>query len=134
MQRAAGLDTGLLVGGEHEFIRLQVLALPLALVQIQNQPGFGGEIRIRGDDPATMLPGPNRVLVEPAPERGCAEPLDQTCLADVSGEFLHAPARQRDVVGGRQFAGKSFNLHDQFWEGKDRGRPGRKRSSNPRRR
>ncbi len=66
MQTAAGLDAGLLVGRAPEFIRRQILALPLALVEIQNPSGFRGEIRIAGEDPAARLPGPDGILVDPS--------------------------------------------------------------------
>ena len=69
MQAAAGLDAGLFVSREHPFILAQCASLPLALIQIQDPPGFERKIRIPGKDPTAMLPGTNGVLMEPPPKR-----------------------------------------------------------------
>ncbi len=46
MLAAAGLNAGLFICGDHEFVVLQSAALPLAGVQIQHTAGLDGEIRI----------------------------------------------------------------------------------------
>src|SRR5713101_354626 len=69
----ASLDAGLLVGADHELVGFEVFALPLAGVEIEDAPGFGGEVRIAREDPGAVLPGPNGVFVEPAPHRLVAD-------------------------------------------------------------
>jgi len=42
------LDAGLLVGAEDTIGRVQGLAVPPALIQVEDAPGFGGEVRDGG--------------------------------------------------------------------------------------
>src|SRR4029450_11925043 len=53
---AACLDAGLLVGADDIGVRLQFLALEDPVVQVQDDPGFGGEVGIAGKDPGAVLP------------------------------------------------------------------------------
>jgi len=62
-----GLNAGLFIGGDHEFIVLQWLFLPLAGIEIQYAAGFGSEVRVAGKYPAAVVPRPNGVFVQPAP-------------------------------------------------------------------
>ena len=64
---AAGLNAGLFIGGDDEFIVLQRLVLPLAGVEIQYAPGLGGEVWVARENPAAVVPGPNGVFMQPAP-------------------------------------------------------------------
>src|SRR5712671_1642711 len=48
---AAGLNAGLLIGGDHKFVLLQLDALPLTGIEVQNASCLGGEIRIARKDP-----------------------------------------------------------------------------------
>jgi len=123
MESVPGLNTGLLIGRDHEFVLLRRLVLPLALVEIQNASGFGGKIRVARKNPTAMLPGANGVLMEPAPEGRVAERSDQARLADMLSQFAEAPTGQRLVVSGRQLARQGLNLHDQFWGEKTGGGP-----------
>jgi len=70
------LDAGLLVGAEHVITRPQCCAAPAALVEIENTAGLAGKIRIAWEDPCAMPPGAQRVLAEPALERGAADLRD----------------------------------------------------------
>lgn len=63
----AGLNAGFLVSADNEFIGFQGFVLPLPSIQIENAAGFGSEVWIAREDPATVLPGADRVFVEPAP-------------------------------------------------------------------
>jgi hypothetical protein len=123
MQPTAGLDAGLLVGREHEFIGVQFLSLPLMLIQIEDPTRFESEIGVAWKNPTAVLPRTNGVLVEPSPERRAAQLSDQSTLANVLAQFLQTPTRERDVMGGGQFAGQSFNLYDEFWGKKTGGDP-----------
>src|SRR5260370_23349 len=72
MLAAAGLNAGLFICGDHEFVILQCAALPLACIQIQYAASLNGEIGIAWKDPAAVIPGPNVVLMEPTPQRTAA--------------------------------------------------------------
>src|SRR5205823_11352178 len=65
----AGLDRGLLVTADDVVARVQQLAFPMPAVEIKDPPGLGGELRVTGEDPRAMLPGLDRVLRQPAPDR-----------------------------------------------------------------
>src|SRR4051794_35424698 len=67
MLAAAGLNAGLFIGGDHEFVILQCAALPLAGIQIQHPASLGGEIRIAWKDPTAVIPRSNGVFMEPTP-------------------------------------------------------------------
>jgi hypothetical protein len=60
---APGLNAGLLVGRDHELIVFQWLTLPLTGLQIEYAAGFVGEVGIAWKDPATVVTGPNGVLM-----------------------------------------------------------------------
>lgn len=60
---AAGLNAGLLIGRDNEFIVLERFVLPLAGVEIQDAPSFGGEFWIAGKDPTAVIPRPNGVFM-----------------------------------------------------------------------
>jgi hypothetical protein len=57
------LDAGFLVGRDHELIVFQRLTLPLARIHIKYAASFVSEVGIVWKDPATVIPGPNGVLV-----------------------------------------------------------------------
>jgi hypothetical protein len=65
----ARLDTGVLVGADHELISFQPLPLPTPGVEIQNAASLARELGIAGKDPAAMLPRADGIVVQPAPHR-----------------------------------------------------------------
>ncbi len=70
---AAGLDAGLLVGGEHEIVSTERLAFPETLVEVQEGAGFLEEARVARKDPGAMTPRAERVTTEPTPDSGAAD-------------------------------------------------------------
>ena len=68
MLAAAGLNAGLLIGRDDELIFLQGFAFPLTAIQIQNASRLGGKIRIPRKNPTPVIPGPNGILMQPAPK------------------------------------------------------------------
>src|SRR6266567_5034944 len=76
MRSPPGLDGGLLIDAEHVIPRPQSCTFPATLIEIEDAACFAGEVRVAREDPAAMTPGPQRVLPEPAPERGAADPGD----------------------------------------------------------
>src|SRR5881397_3711429 len=64
MDAGAGLDAGLLIGGDHELILLEPPPLPDALIEVEDPPGLDSEIRVARENPAAVLPRPNGILVQ----------------------------------------------------------------------
>ena len=64
---AAGLNTRLFVRGDDVIIGAKFGTLPDAFIEIEDRPGFVGEVRIAGKDPASMLSGAKSIAAEPAP-------------------------------------------------------------------
>ena len=117
------MNTGLFVGREHEFIVLQILALPVTLLEVQNPTGFEGKIGSAWKQPTAMLPRTNGIFMQPAPKRRATHLGDQARGAHVLPQFVQTPAGERDVLGGGQFARQGFNLHDEFWGKRTGGDP-----------
>jgi hypothetical protein len=68
--------------------------------------------RVAREDPATMAPGPERILAEPPPEGGPADLRDEPLGHHFSSQFGQRPARQRHTPAGRQLTGEGFDLDD----------------------
>jgi len=115
MLAAPGFDTSLLVCRDHELVVLEGLAVPTALMQIQNPARFKSKIGVAREDPGSMLPGTNGIFVQPAPNSAAANLSDQARPRDVLSQVGGAPPRERGIMSGGQFTGESFNLNDQFW-------------------
>src|ERR1039457_7032895 len=73
----AGLNAGVLVGGNHELVLLQGLAMPDSLVEIKQAAGFGGELGITRENPTTVKPRSDGVFMEPAPKSAITDFGDQ---------------------------------------------------------
>ncbi len=109
---------GLLVGADHIGVRLQLLALEDPVVQVQDHSGLGGKVGVAGEDPGAVLPRLDRVLGQPAPQRGGGDVVDQAGGQDLGAQFSEAPAAKRDAAGGGQLTG------DRLARGDHRGREG----------
>jgi hypothetical protein len=115
---AAGLNGGLLVGADDIGIRLQFLALEDPVVEVQDHPGLGSQVGVAGEDPGAVLPRLDRVLGQPAPQRGGGDVVDQAGGEDLGAQFGEAPPAKRYSAGGGQLAG------DRLARGDHRGREG----------
>ena len=73
MPADAGLNTGLLVGTNHELVFLEPSPFPGSRVEIQNATSFIREVWGARKNPAPMLPGTDGVFIEPAPYRLVAD-------------------------------------------------------------
>jgi hypothetical protein len=82
--------------------------------KFQNAARFSGKVGVAREDPGSMSPGTDGVFVQP-PNGAATDLNDQARARDVLSQVGGAPARQREIVSGRQFTGESFNLNDQFW-------------------
>src|SRR5215469_4047225 len=117
----ARLDTGLLVGADHELISFQALTLPVPGVEIQHAAGLAHELGIAGKDPTAVLPRTDRVVVEPAPHRLVADGGDDARALGFAHDIGGAQARQRSAKSGGQLTRDGLYLHDQFRGGENRG-------------
>lgn len=93
-------------------------------IEIQNASGLGDELRIAREDPATVLPGADRVFMEPAPNSAITDAGYQTGGSCLASNIGGTEARQRQATLGGKFAGQCLNLDDDFWGEKPGGDPG----------
>ena len=101
MDTQASLDAGLLVGRDDELVFAQRLSLPAPLVQVQDAPSLGLELRIARKDPAAVLPGADSIFVQPTPDRAVTDARHQSRALSVTRHIRHAQPRQRQTQGGR---------------------------------
>jgi hypothetical protein len=66
MAAAAGLDGGLLVGGDHMIVVPQWFPVPFPVVEIEYPLSLGGEVGVGDEDPRPVLPGFEGVLGQPS--------------------------------------------------------------------
>src|SRR6266704_884333 len=110
MAAAAGLNRGLLVSGDDEFLLVERPAGEAARIQVQHHPRLGGKLRIAREDPGVMLPGFARVGVQPAPQRGGGDALDQPGREEFLAQLAKAPAAKWHPSGGGQLTGDCLGL------------------------
>jgi len=75
-----GLNAGLLVSRQNEFVWAQRLAAPEAFVKVENRTGFLNELGITGKYPAAMPPRTYSVAAQPSPQ-GTAADLGDDALS-----------------------------------------------------
>src|SRR4051794_16889079 len=107
----ARLDRGLGVGADDAVAGLQQLAFPAAGVEVENRSGPFEEPRIAGEDPGALLPGLDRILAQPTPDRRRRR-LADGLLDDEAVQLRPAEARQRDAVRLGQLARDRLDLRD----------------------
>jgi len=61
------LDAGFLIGRQDEVIGGERPALPDPLIEVEDAPGFPSKVGIARKDPTPVLPGANRVFMQPTP-------------------------------------------------------------------
>ena len=69
--------------------------IPDAFIEIEDKPGFVGEVRITGKDPASMLPGAKSIAAEPSPQGGATDLGDQTLRNHALTDLLDRETGQR---------------------------------------
>jgi hypothetical protein len=109
---ATGLNTAFFVRRDDELTRIWRASLANAIIQVEDAPGLGREIRVAWEDPTAMPPGAERIGAEPAPQGGTAN-LRYQPLGD---HFTPNPgkrkSRQRQLQVMWEFTGESLNLDD----------------------
>ena len=124
MASPSGLNTGFLIGRQNELVILQRTSLPNSFVQIQNAPSFLREVGIARENPAAVLPGPDRIIVEPAPDGRAANRCNNARLNCLGGQIPCAPSRERNLMDRGKFTGQRLDLNDHRWGEKPVGGPG----------
>jgi hypothetical protein len=76
MNARSCLDTGFLVGRQNKLVIFERLALPDALIEVEDTAGLDGEVRIARKDPTAVLPRTNRVFIEPTPDGAVTDRRD----------------------------------------------------------
>ena len=117
------LNAGFFIRGDDELGAMQGFPLPDSGVEIENAPGFVGEVRIPRKDPTSMLPRTNGVGTEPTPECGAADLGDYALSDHLLADIGQGEARERQPEAMRQFTGERLYLYDDA--GGKRGRDAR---------
>ena len=94
MFAAAALNAGLFIRGDDELIILQARPATVGR-RVQYAAGLGGEVRVARKYPTAVIPRPNGVFMQPAPQRAAADRGNQTALLDLLNQIAGAPAGQR---------------------------------------
>lgn len=105
------LNAGLLVSAQNVIARPQCCTFPTALVKLEDTTSLAGKLRIAREYPATVMPGPQRVLAEPAPEGGATDLRDDAARHRLVAQFGDGPARQRQTSATRQLTGQRLDRH-----------------------
>ena len=111
---AERLQLGLLIGADDVFVGAQTLALEDPGVEVQRPAGLGREGRIAREDPRSRLPGLDRVLVQPAPDRR-RRGVGDAALDHQSMQLSAREPAQRQPVRERQLARDRLDLGDLLW-------------------
>jgi len=90
------------------------------LIEVQHAFGFDLKVRVARENPTAMLPGPDGVFLQPAPEGAAADAGHQPPAGDFLDQIPPAVAGQRPAVLVGQFARQGFDLQDQFRGGNGR--------------
>jgi len=69
------LNAGLLVCADNLVERVESLVLPITLVEVQNDSGFGKEVGSVRKDPMLILPGLDGIGIEYFPDGGATDGL-----------------------------------------------------------
>ena len=109
--RARAWILGLLISTDHEVAGVQQLALPAALIQIEHRCGALCKPRVAREDPRAMLPGPDRILRQPARDRR-GRRVGDTTLDDQPVQLSAGEARQRHALILGQLASDRLDLGD----------------------
>src|SRR5258708_27554130 len=111
MAAAPDLNAGLLISAQHVLIRPEWLALPAALVQVEDWTGEFQEACIARKDPGAIAPRAQCIVRQDAPN-GAARGRDFVGVEPISNfdrQFAEAITTQRNLAIGRTFACHGHN-------------------------
>ena len=83
------------------------------MVEVEDGAGFGREVGVAREDPAAMLPGPERVAAEPAPQGGATDLGDEALRNHVPPDLVDREAGQGKPKAVGEFTSKCLNLDDE---------------------
>lgn len=121
---ATCLNARLLVCRQNKLVIFETASVPAPFIQVENAPGLVCKLRVPWENPATVLPGSNRILVKPSPYRGAADRCPNSGLPHSCGEIPRTPAGKRHAKCRRQLTGLCLNLDHQVRGKKPGGDPG----------
>src|SRR5439155_11226855 len=102
----------------------QRVAVVLPGVKIQNAPRLDDKLGIAREDPGPVLPGANRIFVQPPPDGLVTDPGDNARPLRLTHNISGTEPREREAARRRQLARERFNLDDEFWGEKPGADPG----------
>lgn len=113
-QSMASLNARFFIGRDNKIVVAQGSAVPDPLVQIKDPRGFLFESRVPGPNPATVTPGPDCVLAQPAPDRFSTNGSNDSLLFRMPRDFIMRKLgkRESEVLG--QLAGECLNGNHDF--------------------
>jgi hypothetical protein len=97
----------------------------LCTVQVKHDTRPAAEVGIAPECPGTVVPGPDRILAEPAPDRGAGDLLDDAPLDRRAGDRSARPPRELTVLPRPAGSEASAFTSATCAGGKRRGRPDR---------
>jgi len=81
------LNAGLLVSTQNVIARPQCCSFPTAQVKVKDATSLAGKLWVAWEYPAAMMPRPQRVLAEPAPEGGATNLRDDAARHRLVAQF-----------------------------------------------
>lgn len=112
MPAPTGLDAGLFIGAGDPLVGSQGSTVPVALVEIKDAARLGQEVGVTGEDPTPMVPRPDGIFRQPAPDgclsdRGHNPPFDGGPL-----QLRLAETRQGDPLFMGKLTGQGLDRDD----------------------
>ena len=105
-----GLELGLLIGADHILVGAELDPAPEPLVELEHPGRLDREVRVPREDPRPVLPGLDRVLMQPPPYRRGRHRPDQPLGDRLDGQLRGAPPRQRHLPLHGRFACHCLDL------------------------
>ena len=115
------LNAGFFVGGKHKVPITQRLAIPNAMIQIEDFARFVFKIRVSGPYPTSITPGPNGILAQPSSDGGPADQGGDAAGDGLASNFIAGQSRKRQSEISRQLTGQRLYFHDDLRGKKRRG-------------
>lgn len=118
------LDARFLVGAQHELAGPQRLSVPPPGIQVEDPSPFLRKGGIARENPTPVLPRPDRVLAQPAPDGRAADCRHDARPLGLTRNVGAAQPGERHAELGGEFTGDRFNLNDDLWGEKPGDDPG----------
>lgn len=117
------LDAGFFIGRQNELVILKGMSLPNPFIEIQDSTGFFGTLRIARENPGTIAPRTNGILMKPSPNGAVTDCRGQSRSSNLPAQINNAPSGKGNLMGRGQFTGNRLNLNDDFPREKSGGVP-----------